>query len=300
MTGDRGVQRARQRAGHLPLAGRSPGLGEVVGNRWHGQEQRDLSAGRVEHVLAGAVGYRDRRPRHDREARQPPQEYQQVGDREVTDRAAACPEVGGMEALVERGIREQRAVRGPQVGHSAGCPAGQQAGNALGPQQLSHVGCAGLREGGRADGRVEAVPGAAQAPEALHDVRGPPRDVQRQLLQDLDGALAAPVVDRLGDVQTLGPRVEFGDQVRGEKVAEIGDDPVVAGLDRLVSPHPVHAPPDDGYLLADPVEQFPQRAGAVEAVGVGGAVDRREQLPEPLGVVAVIAVVDVSHRRSLP
>ena len=156
-------------------------------------------------VLVGAPGDLDGRPRQDAEAREPPEEHEKLGDSEVADGAETGPHVGHVEALVEGRVRERGTVPGPQVRESARRAAGQQARQR--PRSAAAWATSagfGLREGGRADGRVEAVPGAREAPEALDDVRGPARDVLRQLLQDLDGALAAAVVDRVGDVEALG------------------------------------------------------------------------------------------------
>ena len=54
-----------------------------------------------------------------------------------------------------------------QVGESAGRAASQQAGQALDLEQPGHLGRARLREGGWPDDRVEAVPRAGEAAEAL-------------------------------------------------------------------------------------------------------------------------------------
>jgi hypothetical protein len=64
------------------------------------------------------------------------------------------------------------------------------------------------------------VPGPGEAPEALDDMRGPARDVERKLFQDLQGALAAAVVDRLGDLEAVGTRVQVAGQFRAEQVAD--------------------------------------------------------------------------------
>ena len=71
-------------------------------------------------------------------------------------------------------------------------------------------------------------------------------------------------MDGLGDVEALGARVEARDEVRADQIGDVGDNPVVAGLDRLVGPQLVDAAPDDGHLRTDAVQQLPQRAGVTK------------------------------------
>jgi hypothetical protein len=47
----------------------------------------------------------------------------------------------------------------------------------------------------------------------------------------------------------------------------------------LVGPQPVDAAPYDRHLGTDPVEKLAQRPVGIDAVGVRGAVDTRQQLP---------------------
>jgi hypothetical protein len=122
-------------------------------------------------------------------------------------------------------------------------------------------------------------------------MRCPSGDVGRELFEHFNGALAAAVVDGLRHVEALPGRVEVGDQVGAQEVADVGDDPVVAGLYRLIGPQPVDAAPDNGHLGPDPVDQFPQRPRDAGTVGVGGPVHGGEQLPEPLRVVGAVPVV---------
>ena len=50
-------------------------------------------------------------------------------------------------------------------------------------------------------------------------------------------ALRAPIVDRLEHVEPLsGAGIEVRHQVRGQQVADIGNDPIVAGFDRCNPP----------------------------------------------------------------
>jgi hypothetical protein len=66
-------------------------------------------------------------------------------------------------------------------------------------------------------------------------------------------------VDRLGDVEPLPGSIEVREQVRVEQRADVRDHPVVAGLDRLVGPQAVDAPPHDRDLSSDPVDHLLQR-----------------------------------------
>ncbi len=74
------------------------------------------------------------------------------------------------------------------------------------------------------------VLGPPQQLEELDCVGAPAGDVTRQLLQHRQGALASPVVDRLGDIDP-GPRPGVVDGVVGHQVADVGDDPI-AGRSR--------------------------------------------------------------------
>ena len=147
----------------------------------------------------------------------------------------------------------------------------------------------------QADGRVEAVPRAAQSPEELDELGIPAGDVEGDLLEDGQRPLAPPVVDRLGHVQPLAASVEVGHQVGRQQVADVRDDPVVAGLDRLVFPHPVDAAPQRRGLGADPVHQLAQRSIGIELVRVERAIDRRQQVPQLVGVVGLVVVLVVDH-----
>ena len=118
--------------------------------------------------------------------------------------------------------------------------------------------------------------------EELDDVRAPAGDVARQLLEHRRRALAAPVVDRLGDVGAHADRArrlqvgpgEVGEQRlrrrRGgrevevvqrdvaDEVADVGHDPALAGLDEEVVPELLRVVAQRVGLLGD-------RAGAARA-----------------------------------
>ena len=131
----------------------------------------------------------------------------------------------------------------------------------------------------RLEAQVVEVLGPAEQFEELDGVGVPPGDVPGQLLQHRHGALAAPVVDRLGDVDPgLGSGVV--QQVVGDQVTEVGHDPCLAGLDEEVVPEPVDVLAQDLGLLADHPQQRLQRPALL---GVLEPVQRREQLVEPVG-----------------
>jgi hypothetical protein len=137
--------------------------------------------------------------------------------------------------------------------------------------------------------------GAADPAEKLDHLGVPPGDVDRDLFEDRNRAFATPVVDRLGDVQPLAARVEAGHQPGRQQVANIGDDPVVTGLDRLIVPQPIDAAPQDRGLAADAVDQLAQRTGGAGDVGVQRAVDFREEAPQLVRVKGGVVVGDSGH-----
>ena len=211
-----------------------------------------------------------------------------------------------MEVLVEGRVGEGGAVCGAQVGEAAHRRLGQRSDEALVGEQLGGLtlvcrgaGAARLRqrciEWARAHGRIEPVTRAADPPKALDDVGLPPGHVAGDLLEHRQRALAAAVMDRLCDLQALSARV-VADQPGPEQVADVRDDPVVARLDRLVGPQPIDAAPSDRHLSPDAGEQLLKRSRHARHVAVQRAVHPREQLPQPVAVVAVIAIVHLSHR----
>ena len=296
---ERALERVGQRSRNLPFTRGGPRIGEVVDRGRGREEQRDLATGRIEHVHIRLSGHGDRRPADDWEAHQPPDEHEQLGNSHEADGALPAPEVGRMKGLVERAAGQHSAVRRAQVNQPASRGPGQQSGELFGGEQRGDRVAGGPRERARPDGRVETVTGATQPPQPLARPRGPAGDVAAQLLDDLDGPLAISVVDRLGNVETLATRIDVVDQVGREQIADVGDHPVRARLDRLVLPQLVDAAPDDGHLASDPVDQLAQRPDGVDVIAVSRAVHGGQELPEPLCVVGVEAVDDVSHLRSL-
>src|SRR5262249_16649500 len=92
-----------------------------------------------------------------------------------------------------------------------------------------------------AERRVQSLARAAQAADELHDLGAPAGDVAGYLLEVRHGPLAASKADRVEDIKTLAARVEARDQVGGEQIAQVRDDPVVATFDRLILPHTIQA-----------------------------------------------------------
>jgi hypothetical protein len=200
--------------------------------------------------------------------------------------------------LVEGRARFAGAVDVAQVRKAADVREGERPHQAFGLVQRRQL-AAGRAD--RADRRVEAVAGAAEPAEELHHLGVPAGDVVGQLLQQADGALAAAVTDRVGDVEPLAAGVEALHQPRAEQLGDVGDHPVVAGLDRLVLPQPVDALAQHRGGGADAIDHLAQGAVGAKLVGVEGAVDRREQVPELVGVVDLVVVAGgVAHDATVP
>src|ERR1035438_772860 len=100
---------------------------------------------------------------------------------------------------------------------------------------------------------------AAHAAEELDDAGIAAGDVGGELFEDADGAGAAAIVDGLGDVDALGRGVEATDEARGDEVADVRNDPVIAGFDGLVLPETVCVAAQLGGLRANAVDEFLQR-----------------------------------------
>jgi len=223
----------------------------------------------------------------------------EAGDDRRDEGADRLVELPGHAAIRDAGARAGRAIAGAG---DAGADAKIGVG-AVGDDRAGGVtggGRPGWRIGdeGVADRRIELVAGAAEAAEELDRARITAGDVGDQLLEQAKRAGAAAVVDRLGDIETLGAGVEAGDEAGGEQVADVGDHPVVAGLDRLVFPHPVDAAAEHRELRADAVEQFLKRAGHARHRRVLRAVNPRQERPQ-LGLVPGLIEI-ISHWSRAP
>src|SRR5262249_45901307 len=151
-----------------------------------------------------------------------------------TDALSSAAEIGGVEKFVEGRARTRGAVRGPadavgvtdvtQVSVAAHRRAGR------GPDEAFELD--GFDTGTRArDRRIEIVPRPRQPAEELDHAHVTARDIRGQLLEQPDGALAAAIIDGLGDVAALTGSIEAGDELGRHQVADIRNDPVVARLD---------------------------------------------------------------------
>src|SRR5262249_17254021 len=76
--------------------------------------------------------------------------------------------------------------------------------------------------------------------EELDRPRLPAGDVARQLLEHHRGALAAPTSTRVADIaaKTDPGRIDRPDRPDAKEIADIGDDPFLAGLDKPVLVEP--------------------------------------------------------------
>src|SRR3982751_5927652 len=114
-----------------------------------------------------------------------------------------------------------------QIGIAAGGGARRRAGEALnkrGALQLPR-----LIDRNRSYGRIELMPRAAKPTEELDRLCVTTSDVRCELLEQTKGPAPAPVINGLGDVEPLRPRVQAGNEPRRQEIADVGDDPVVAG-----------------------------------------------------------------------
>ena len=117
--------------------------------------------------------------------------------------------------------------------------------------------------------------------------------ISATLFENAEGAGAAAIVDGLGDVDALGVCIEAADEASGNEVADVGDHPVIAQLDRLILAEAVDALADDCCLRADAIDELAERTIQVgRGTGVAGAVDRRDERPEAVGVPLCISVGD--------
>ena len=127
--------------------------------------------------------------------------------------------------------------------------------------------------------------GRDQPPELLDSDRGPPRDVDRHLLEREQRALAAAISDR---VRHLGATVAAGggdlvDRVVADQVADVGNHPAGAGLDELVVVELLDVVLNDPRLRRHDAEQRLQRAAGLRVLI---AVDRRQEREQLVGVEA--------------
>ena len=135
-------------------------------------------------------------------------------------------------------------------------------------------------------GRAE-VPGPAMGEvlrgaeplEVLHARGGPAGELERQVLDRGQRALPPTVVQGVRDQRALPPgaRPDRVQESYAEQVAEVGHDPVGAGLDEGVVVELREVGGDDVALLAQDLEECLEHAGLV-GLRVALAVEPREQV----------------------
>jgi len=135
----------------------------------------------------------------------------------------------------------------------------------------------------------------SQPPEELDDACIPSRDVVRDLLEDRNRAFATAVVNGLGNVDSLAAPVKVGNKSCGEQVSNVGDDPVVAGLDRLIFPEAIHAAAKDGGLRSDAVRKFTQRPVFAGYVVILRAIKPRNEIPQLLLIIDFETIGIIRH-----
>jgi hypothetical protein len=209
------------------------------------------------HHQPGAVLHRDRGYWTDRETEQPPDEDAKMRNVVPAKGTLAGAGVGGVEEFVERGAALTCAVDVAQVSEAADRTAGQRSDQALRPLQLAKVGGRSRRW---TDRWVQPVAAARQSAEELDPLGVPAADIRGDLFQDAERALAAAVIDRIGDIEPLAARVQAQDQAGIDQFRDVGDHPVVARLDRLVFPVPIDAAAKGGRGDAHAIDEFAQRS----------------------------------------
>jgi hypothetical protein len=133
----------------------------------------------------------------------------------------------------------------------------------------------------------------AQTTEEFDDFDVPSGDVAGDLVRGRDGAFAATVANRLGDIQSLPALIEVGHWNDVQQSANVRDQPVVAGFDRLIVPHAVDVAAEDRRLSADAIDHLAQRSVARECVGILRTVHPRQQIPK---LVSAVDIVMIRHR----
>ena len=119
------------------------------------------------------------------------------------------------------------------------------------------------------------MPGPAHAAEKLDDAGIPARDVGGQFLQHRDGSFAAAIIYGFGNIEPLLPCSQPAHQAGIEQIGNVGDHPIVAGLDGLVIPKAIRGPAQNRRLLTDAVDQFTQWPIAVIGIRVFKTINRR-------------------------
>jgi hypothetical protein len=192
--------------------------------------QRNVPTGGIERVLVAAGRVLNRRDLLHRVALQSPHEHAEVRDVVPPCRPASASHIG-RERTAERRSGEIRSMdpgADRQIRLLRCASARRRELRAL--EAAARIG----GQGGKTDRRVETVTRPGEEVKELNDAYAPSRDVRRKLFEQPDRSLTASIVDGLADVDAPAARIEIGDEVGGEQVAEVVDQPIVTGLDRLV------------------------------------------------------------------
>ena len=237
-------------------------------------EERHVAPARVDGVeareaLAAGVGQLDGVDARQLVGAQAEDVEVELGDAEAPVAPAQQARVRRVEVFAEGAVGELGPGRVAQVGGAARKRAGEEA--------------AGARRG------VEPVARAGEAAEAFDEHHVPARHGAHEVVEEVGRPAPPAEADGAGHVDAAAAPVERRDEARADEVAEVGDGPVVAGLDVLVFPEAVDGAAALGGLGRDQLDEAAQHAGA-RRQPVLVAVDLRHELPQLLRVVALVAV----------
>ncbi len=112
----------------------------------------------------------------------------------------------------------------------------------------------------------------------LHRMRRPTRQGVGQRLDGTEGALAATMMDRACHVSAQGPRVPR-QMRRAEQIGNVGDDPVVTGIDKQVVVERFDVVPDTGQHPVHGIHigfELPGRPllGVTDLIDLGQSVEQ--------------------------
>lgn len=134
------------------------------------------------------------------------------------------------------------------------------------------------------------MPRAAHPAKEFDYLCIPACNVKCQFLKQCQCSLAAAIVDRLCHIQPLRPRIEIRHEVGRQQVSNIRNYPVIAGFDRLIFPGSVYAPPQNGSLCANAINEFAQGPITGKLVAVQRMVDCGQEIPELVRVIDVVMI----------
>src|SRR2546426_9512514 len=176
-----------------------------------------------------------------------------------------------MKVLVKRPARKLRAARPPEVGVPSGGCSGEPA------QEIARLG-------------IEPVPRARQPAELFHHHPIPARDIADQFFEHANRALAAAIINGLGDIDSPAPQIQRRNQPRADQVGKVRNHPGVAEINELVIPQMVVAAAQSGGLLRNDLHQGAQHARIV-GKPVLFPVEGRDHFPDLLGEIGFEFIV---------